>query len=332
MGLRTAFTDLAGVEHPVVSAPMGGCAGGALAAAVSGAGGLGLIGAAREEVSWWQREVALVKHQTDRPWGIGFQTWALARSELEAALASGPRAVMLSFGDPEPFAARVRETGALLMVQVTDMEEARKALSVNADVIIAQGTEAGGHGGRRSTLPFVPAVVDLVAPTPVLAAGGIADGRGLAAALVLGATGALVGTRFQVTQEALVSPEVKKAIVAGQGEDTLRSRVLDIARGAPWPARYPARTLRNPFLEEWLHKEDELSGAGDVLASYREALGRRDVSVEPIWASEAIDLVNDVPPAGDVVALLAKEAENVIKQAHHCARGARARPARRSGR
>jgi nitronate monooxygenase len=314
MALGTVFTELVGIEHPVVLAPMGGCSGGALAAAVSNAGGLGLIGAGREDAAWWQEEVALLQGRTERPWGIGFQTWALAAAELDAALARRPPVVMLSFGDPEPFAAVVRQSGALLMIQVTDLEEARQALDQGADVIVAQGTEAGGHGGRRSTLPFVPAVVDMVAPVPVLAAGGIADGRGLAAVLALGASGALIGTRFQVTQEALVSPQVQKAIVEGRGEDTLRSRVLDIARGAPWPARYPGRTLRNAFLDEWLDKEDELAEAGDVLVSYRAALAGGDPAVEPVWAGEAIDLVTDVPPAGDLVGLLVEQAQNVINR------------------
>src|ERR1700753_3248982 len=144
----------------------------------------------------------------------------------------------------------VRQRGTTLIVQVTSLDEAREAVSLGADVIVAQGTEAGGHGARdgRSTLPFVPAVVDLVAPIPVLAAGGIADGRGLAAALVLGASGALIGTRFQATQEAVVDPAIKKAIVAGRGEETERSSVLDIVSGSRWPPRDNGRTLPHPFL------------------------------------------------------------------------------------
>lgn len=140
---------------------------------------------------------------------------------------------MLSFGDPSPFVERIRAAGAAVIVQVTDLEEARRAVDLGADVIVAQGGEGGGHGARRgrATLPFVPVVVDLAAPVPVLAAGGIADGRGVAAALVLGAAGALIGTRFQATAEALVDPSIAEAIVRGRGEDTERSGVLDIARG-----------------------------------------------------------------------------------------------------
>ena len=157
---------------------------------------------------------------------------------------------MLSFGDPRPLAKAVKESSATLIVQVVNMDEVRVAVDVGADIIVAQGSEAGGHGGTRATLPFVPAVVDLVSPTPVLAAGGIADGRGLAAALCLGAAGVLVGTRFNTCSEALVDSEVVKAILNGNGEDTERSGVFDIARGVPWPARYTGRTLRNGFFEQ----------------------------------------------------------------------------------
>jgi nitronate monooxygenase len=170
---------------------------------------------------------------------------------VERALDHRPLAVMLSFGDPGPFVEPIRRAGAGLMVQVTDVEEARRAVEVGADVIVAQGTEAGGHGARRgrSTLPFVPIVVDLAAPTPVLAAGGIVDGRGVAAALALGAAGALIGTRFHATAEALVHPAIRTAIIDGRGEDTERSTVLDIPRGARWPRRYSARTLGHPYLD-----------------------------------------------------------------------------------
>ena len=166
------------------------------------------------------------------PWGIGFLSWAVDVETVECALTYAPSAVMLSFGDPQPFAAAVHAASARLIVQVTNLEEARRAVDVGADVIVAQGTEAGGHGGMRATFPFVPAVVDLVRPTPVLAAGGIADGRGLAAALALGASGALVGTRFEASDEARVDAASVKAILNGRGEDTERSRVLDIARGS----------------------------------------------------------------------------------------------------
>src|SRR6266511_1860016 len=220
MALSTAFTELLGMRHPIVLAPMGGSVGGALAAAVFNGGGLGLLGAGSGDPAWLARELPIVAEGTDNPWGIGFQSWAIGVATIERALEHHPRAVMLSFGDPRPFVAPIREVGAALIIQVTDLEEARQAVAVGADVIVAQGTEGGGHGARRgrSTLPFVPVVVDLAAPTPVLAAGGIADGRGMAAVLALGAAGALIGTRFQATAEALADPSIKRAILDGRGE------------------------------------------------------------------------------------------------------------------
>ena len=315
MALRTAFTELFSVQYPIALAPMGGASGGALAAAVSNGGGLGLIGGARAEPEWVAREMEIAAAKTGRPWGIGFQTWATGPATVEQALARRPSAIMLSFGDPGPLAGLIRAAGVALVIQVTDLEEARQAMDAGADVIVAQGTEAGGHGGRRSTLPFVPAVADLAAPTPVLAAGGIADGRGVAAALALGAAGALLGTRFLATPEALGPPSVAKAVIEHGGEDTERSRVSDIAMGAPWPAKYPARTLRNPFFDQWRGREDELAADPAARQAYREAVARGDLPQRPVWASEAIDLITEISPAADLVGALAAQAEEALARA-----------------
>ncbi|MER6359177.1 nitronate monooxygenase [Streptomyces sp. NPDC001634] len=318
MGLSTAFTKLFDVEHPIALAPMGGSAGGALTGAVSRGGGLGLLGSGNGDQDWLARELPVLADEcAGKPWGIGFQTWAIDDDAVARALEHNPTAVMLSFGDPSPFVERIRSAGAALIIQVTDLEEARRAVDLGADVIVAQGTEAGGHGARhgRSTLPFVPVVVDLAAPVPVLAAGGIADGRGVAAALALGAAGALLGTRFQATTEALVAAATAKAIVEGCGEDTERNRVLDIARGSRWPAQYTARTLGHPFLDEWRGREDELAAALHAQRAYQDALARGEIPALPQWASEAIDLINDLPSAADLVGTLAAQAEDALARA-----------------
>ena len=319
MALSTAFTEMFGVRHPIALAPMGGSAGGALAAAVSNAGGLGLLGGGAGDRDWLSRELALVAQATAKPWGIGFQSWAIDPGVVESALRHEPAAVMLSFGDPRPFAGLVRQAGVPLIIQVTDMEEARQALDAGADVIVAQGTEAGGHGARRgwSALALTPIVVDLAAPVPVLAAGGIADGRGVAAALALGAAGALIGTRFQATAESLVGPEAKKAIVEGRGEETERSSVLDIARGSRWPLEYTGRTLGHPFLDQWRDREADLAADPDARRAYREGVASGDLPPEPVWASQAIDLINDLPSASDLVGLLAAQAEEALTRACH---------------
>ncbi|WP_345429514.1 nitronate monooxygenase [Actinoallomurus vinaceus] len=317
MALSTAFTELSGVQHPIALAPMGGSAGGALAAAVSNGGGLGLLGAGSGDRDWLARELPIVAEGTGKPWGVGFQTWAIDVGAVERALEYDPRAVMLSFGDPSPFTERIRAAGALLIIQVTDLEEARQAVDLGADVIVAQGTEGGGHGARRgrSTLPFVPVVVDLAAPVPVLAAGGIADGRGVAAALALGAAGALLGTRFQATAEALVDPSIAKAIIEGRGEDTERNRVLDIARSSRWPSKYTARTLGHPYLDRWRGREAELAADPQAKQAYQDDVARGDLLPLPVWAGEAVDLITDLPSAADLVSALAAQAEDALSRA-----------------
>ena len=160
----------------------------------------------------------------------------------------------------------------------------------------------------------MPVVVDLAAPTPVLAAGGIADGRGVAAALALGAAGALIGTRFR-PRRSLAGPEIKKAIVEGHGEDTERSRVLDIARGSRWPSKYPGRTLAHPFLDEWRGRDEQLAADAGARQAYQEGVARGDLPPQPVWAGEAVDLISDLPSAADLVEVLAAQAQDALARA-----------------
>ena len=306
--LRTPLTERLGLRHPILSAPMAGVAGGALAAAVSRAGGLGIIGGGYGDRTWLERELGAAG---EVPIGIGFITWALARRPelLDLALDHGPVAIFLSFGDCRPFARKVRHSSSLLILQVQTLEQARAAIDEGADIVVAQGTEAGGHGGRRATLPLVPAVVDLAGAVPVVAAGGIADGRGLAAALVLGAAGVLCGTAFFASREALSHPAAKQAAVRATGDATLRSRVFDIARGLDWPAEWDLRTLRNRFAERWAAAPDSLAAAGEeVLRAYAEAVARGDVGTAAVIVGEAVDLVRRQEPAAAIVERLVSEA------------------------
>jgi nitronate monooxygenase len=325
MSLPTALTEMFGIDHPIVLAPMGGVAGGALTAAVSEGGGLGMIGAGRGGLGWLERECGVARAATSKPWGIGFLTWAIGSEAIEAAIEQSPAAIMLSFGDPSRFAETIRASGIPLMVQVTTMDEARSALDVGANVVVAQGAEAGGHGGGRATLPFVPAVVDIADTTPVLAAGGIGDGRGLAAALVLGASGAVIGTRFEATNEALLDAEESKAITAAEAADTVRGRVLDIAADAGWPARYTARTLRNGFTDTWQGRESALASDDRALAEFRAAAERGDREYLPIWAGEAVDLINEMDSASALVARIAEQAERAITATGNTVRAPRVR-------
>jgi nitronate monooxygenase len=224
---------------------------------------------------------------------------------------------MLSFGDASPFSSRIKAAGALLMVQVQDVDAARAARDAGADLIVAQGAEAGGHGATRGTLPLVPAVVDAVAPTPVLAAGGIADGRGLAAALALGAEGALIGTAFCATDESLMHARAKERLLAATGAETIRTRVFDIVRGYEWPAPYTGRALRNRFTERWHGHERELAEALDTeQPAYALARDRGDTETALVWAGEGVDLVRGTAPAAEVLGRIAAEAEDRIRALH----------------
>jgi nitronate monooxygenase len=314
VAIRTALTEKFGLECPIVLAPMGGVSGGRLAAAVSNAGGLGLLGGGYGDPAWMRNELSVVKAETARPWGVGLITWHATNEIVELALSYEPHAFMLSFGDPRPYAPAIKAAGCALICQVQDVEDARSAKAAGADFIIAQGTEAGGHGASRATLPLVPAVVDTVAPTPVLAAGGIVDGRGLAAALMLGAQGVLMGTRFYAANEALGHQRVKEYIIAAKGSDTRRTRVFDIVREYEWPEPYTGRALRNAFLERWDCREEELVAALDTeIPNFQAAVEAGDVDTAMVWASEAIDLISEVAPADELVKRISIEAESCLQ-------------------
>jgi nitronate monooxygenase len=306
----TALTQAFELDYPIVLAPMGGASGGRLAAAVSNAGGLGLVGGGYGDREWLARELALVAETATRAWGVGLITWSIRPGILELALSHRPRAFMLSFGDPRPHAAAIKAAGCALVCQVQGIAEARLALEAGADFIVAQGTEAGGHGGSRSTLPLVPTIVDLAASTPVLAAGGIMDGRGVAAALMLGAQGALLGTRFHATDEALGREATKRRLVEASGGDTARTRVFDIVRGYAWPEGYTGRALSNGFMARFDGREDALVATLDrEREAYFAAVERDDFDTALVWAGEGVDLVKSVEPAAKLVRDIGAEAE-----------------------
>lgn len=316
MTLRTRLTEKLGIAHPVLLAPMGSIAGGRLAGAVTEAGGLGLIGGGYGDKGWLEREFAAAGNQRV---GCGFITWSLARQPdlLDLVLAHRPAALMLSFGDPRPFAKRILAASVVLICQVQSRDRAVQALDAGAEIIVAQGTEAGGHGGSRATLPLVPAIADLVAKRApgamVVAAGGIGDGRGLAAALTLGAEGVLVGTRFYASIESLGHDKAKARIVAASGEDTIRTSVFDTIRGYSWPDGITGRALRNDFTARWHARERELADAIDSeMAPYQIAAAQGDTSTAVVFTGEGVDLIDDVPSAGEIVTRLVAEAERAL--------------------
>jgi len=317
--LTTRLTEFLGIEHPILLAPMAEVSGGRLAAAVTAAGGLGLIGGGYGDAGWLQRQF---DEAQGAGVGVGFITWSLARNPepLDAALARQPATIMLSFGDPMEFADRIHAANVPLTVQVQTLEQARRALDAGAEVIVAQGGEAGGHGmNSRSTFTFVPEIVDLVAKhspsTLVVAAGGVADGRGLAAALALGADGVLVGTRLWTSTEALVTPEAQQRAVGASGDDTSRTRVYDIVRQRDWPGEYDLRLVTNPLIEAWHGNESELRARlPEAVSAFKKAVAEQDFNVVTPIVGEAISLVHDVRPAADIVRDMVGDAARILNR------------------
>ena len=316
MSIGTALTALLGIRHPVLLAPMDVVSGARLTAAVSNAGGFGILGGGYGERAWLEQETGRLRQQMPAPFGIGFITWSLAKQPdlLDVALNAQPRAIMLSFGDPKPFAPRIRAAGALLICQVQTEDMAREALDAGADILIAQGTEAGGHGASRSTIDIVPAIVDLAAGrVPVVAAGGIGDGRGLAAMMMLGAAGVLLGTRFYASQEADGAEEAKQRICAARSGSTTRGIIFDLSRNNVWPAPFTGRCLINDHARRWMDRELELlQNVKAVAAEYAAAKAAGNFDVAAVIAGEAVGLIHDIPRAAEIIDRIVTEAGQLL--------------------
>ena len=315
MPITTPLTSLLGITHPILSAPMDGIAGARLTAAVSAGGGFGILGGGYGDKPWLEREIAKLK-SCAAPFGIGFITWSMAKQPelLEIALNARPRAIMLSFGDPKPHASRLKAAGSLLICQVQSEDMAREALDAGADILIAQGTEAGGHGASRTLIDIVPAVIDLAAGrVPVVAAGGLADGRGLAAMMMLGAAGVMLGTRFYASIECDGPEEAKKRICAADSGNSIRSIIFDISRNNVWPAPFTGRCLINEHARRWMGREVELmQNAAAVVAEYAAAKAAGNFDIAAVIAGEAVGLIHDVPPAGEIVERISSEADQIL--------------------
>lgn len=316
MPISTPLTALLGIRRPILLAPMDVVAGARLTAAVSAAGGFGILGGGYGERAWLEQETAKLKQSTT-PFGIGFITWSLAKQPelLDVALEVQPRAIMLSFGDPTPFAPPIKAAGALLICQVQDEDMAQRALDAGADILVAQGTEAGGHGASRTTIDIVPAIVDLAAGrVPVAAAGGIADGRGLAAMMMLGASGVLLGTRFHASEEADGAAEAKQRICAARSGSTVRGIIFDLSRNNVWPAPFTGRCLINAHAQRWMGREVELlQHVNTVAPEYALAKAASNFDVAAVIAGEAVGLIHDIAPAAEIVDRIVTEAEQILR-------------------
>lgn len=315
--LTTRFCTLVGVRHPVVLGGMGPpSTSPELVAAVSNAGGLGILGCSGLTPDQVREQTARIRALTTAPFGLNLVLFTASEALLAAVLAERPP--VASFAWPERDAplgeifAPAHTAGCLVMHMVSQVPEARRAVAAGADIIVAQGTEGGGHVGVMGTMALVPQVVDAVAPIPVLAAGGIADGRGLAAALALGAEGALLGTRFLATREATVADGVKQAILASDGHDTDLTEIPDIVTGRVWPGAF-ARTWRNGLLREWSGREWELrQRRPDVAAQIATARAAGDYDRVPILFGQDAGLIATIEPAAEVVARIVHEARAIM--------------------
>jgi NAD(P)H-dependent flavin oxidoreductase YrpB (nitropropane dioxygenase family) len=316
--LRTRICALLGIEHPIVLGGMGTGTSPELVAAVSTAGGLGVLGATRQNPDELARDAAAIRASTTRPFGLNLLLFMERPGQYEALLTARPKVISTAWAALEQdlggYVARAHAVGALAMHMVSTVAEAKAAARAGVDIIVAQGTEGGGHIGLIGTMPLVPMVVSAVAPIPVLAAGGVADGRGLAAALALGADGVLLGTRFLATDESPIAKGFKQAILDSDGHDTLVTDIPDVASGNTWPGAY-VRVRRNRFIEEWMGRDNELRRRrAEVSAQLREAAQAGDPDRGAVMIGQTAGLIDRVEPAADLVRQISRDAEAVLRE------------------
>lgn len=315
--IHTRLCDLLNITHPILNAPMGGTATGALAAAVSNAGGFGMIGGTSGGgPDWLRTQIRTAREKTARAFGVGFISAFPHLDDLvQVALDERVAVINHSFADPTPYVAAAQARGVRVFAQVQSVAQAQRAAGAGVDAIIAQGTEAGGHTGVAGTLALVPAVVDAVGTIPVLAAGGIADGRGLAAVLMLGAVGASLGTRFVASAEWGGGAWEQQAVLAASADDTIRTSVYDQVREAPFPTGIADRVLRNGFNSAWEGRATEISAQRAELQRVLEAGAQaNDPAVVDISAGVAVGLIRSLEPAGVIVQRIVNEAEALLRQ------------------
>ncbi|MGA7910573.1 MAG: nitronate monooxygenase [Candidatus Dormiibacterota bacterium] len=310
--LHTPVCDLLGIDVPILQAGMAGCTTPELVAAVSNAGGLGIIGGLRMSADQLRNDIRRVRELTTRPFGVNHVVCLLDNAAFEVTIAQRVSVLSLAWGQSSDLTYRAHDAGLKVVHMVTSPEEAGQIAADGADVVVAQGNEGGGHVGHMSTLPLVPQVVDSVGSVPVLAAGGIADGRGLAAVLMLGAQGALMGTRFLATHEARARGRSKDVILNALGSQTVTSKFYDDVLDIFWPGSV-VRSIRHPMLDEWAERPQEWGlAAGQLRPALEAALASGDF----VLAGESSGLIHDIVPAGELVERIARHAEEVLEGAY----------------
>jgi len=315
--LNTILTRDWGLRYPLIGAPMANAAHGRLARAVTAAGGLGMIGVGNKDTPEFIEKEACVARGDGTParFGIGLIAWVLEkRPELfDAALRQKPFLVSISFGPVRPYMQRLKEAGILVATQVNNREAALEAARSGVDLIVAQGTEAGGHTGAVATLPLLQIVLDSVG-TPVVAAGGVASPRGVAAVLAAGAEGAWIGTSLLLCPESETTKAARARICAARETDTILTPLFDRVNRLAWPSEFPGRALKNGFTERWHGREAELMKSAEEIKLFRMAADRKDYNITSIFAGQAVGMLQERRSAAEVVAWLGIGAEVVLRK------------------
>jgi nitronate monooxygenase/enoyl-[acyl-carrier protein] reductase II len=317
--LRTPLCDLLRIPFPIIQGSLGPWSSVELAVAVSNAGGLGSLGTALLSPEQNRAQIARTRELTDQPFAVNHTLRPFNEESFAVTLEARPALISFAHGDPGDLVQRVHDAGSLFMHMVNTVQQARQAAERGADIIIAQGSESAGFSGTVSTLALVPQVVDAVSPIPVVAAGGIADGRGLAAALVLGAQGINIGTRFLASLEATtISEDWKRAIVNAQSEDTVKIEFAEyVFPPVTRPGGYKTapRVLRTPFVEEWNQHPDaaqrEATRLGDeILGALKQGRGHELIP----FTGETAGLIRDILPAAEIIRRIVAEAEEALRR------------------
>jgi nitronate monooxygenase len=314
--IHTRICDLFGIEYPIISAPMAGTATAELAAAISEAGGLGLLGGTTGNNPVWLREqIRAVRNRTQKPFGVGFISSFPGLDQLvQVAIDERVPVVSHSFADPTPYVTAAHAAGIRVIAQVQKVSHAQRAALAGVDVIAAQGAEAGGHTGYSGTLALVPSIVDVVGEIPVVAAGGIADGRGLAAVLMLGAEGAWLGSRFVASEEAMMAEWKKQRVIQAGTDDTILTKVYDLISDAPFPKDVGDRLLRNSLTATWHGRDQEVIAHREELqAHWHTAEQAEDPAISRVQIGNATGLIASIEPAGQIVHRIVEEAEAILR-------------------
>ena len=317
--LHTPYTKLLNLDYPVMNAPMSNHSGGRLAAAVSVAGGLGTFGGTNDlGPEWFRQQIAHVRNHTERPFGIGFITQLIEydTTNIDIALEERVPVFVFSFADPDPWVRRAKDAGAVTICQVQSLELARQAVDAGADMLMAQGNEAGGHTGEINLLPLLVDLVERYPALPVLAAGGITTGRALAGVLAAGASGASLGTAMLATPEAVEVPDsFKERIVLSDGQDTAFTRLYDLLGTRPWPEGIAGRVYRNRLVREWDGRDAEVLAHREELASdVAAARAQGDTGASAVYMGQGAGHVNSIRPASEVIRDICGDAEAILRE------------------